>query len=239
MYSASNACQSRTAQKDGAAVSRRRQTGPTSVFKRARRPGALLIQLNARRRPALYPVLWREFQAELGDEAHPRRVGRIRGIDAGRRGCCGRGREIPSGTHARRHRGARRTAGLGACGICAPRSDRRRYGQIRGILCSDALARAKMEAEASGARQVQTELRFGDSAGEIQNLQDETGADAIVLGSRGRRLAGLLLEACRRRWPPLRHARRSSRASMAPRKPGAALTMRPGARRSLRLRAPR
>jgi nucleotide-binding universal stress UspA family protein len=37
-------------------------------------------------------------------------------------------------------------------------------------------------------------VRFGDPADEILKCREETGADAIVLGSRGRgRIAGLLL----------------------------------------------
>jgi nucleotide-binding universal stress UspA family protein len=58
----------------------------------------------------------------------------------------------------------------------------------------DALNRARKQAAACGAGSVRAEILFGDPADEILRLQKQTGADLIVVGSRGRgRLAGLLL----------------------------------------------
>ncbi|HUC67798.1 MAG TPA: universal stress protein [Stellaceae bacterium] len=70
-------------------------------------------------------------------------------------------------------------------------------GAIEGIaegLARDALNKARKQALACGAGSVRAELRFGDAADEVLGFQKQTGADLIVVGSRGRgRLAGLLL----------------------------------------------
>lgn len=67
-------------------------------------------------------------------------------------------------------------------------------GQFAESFARDMLENAQKQAQARGAESVRSEIRFGDPAQEILKFQEETGADAIVLGSRGRgRLAGLLL----------------------------------------------
>jgi nucleotide-binding universal stress UspA family protein len=67
-------------------------------------------------------------------------------------------------------------------------------GQFAESVARDTLENARAQALAHGAGPVRSEIRFGDTAEEILKCREETGADAVVLGSRGRgRLAGLVL----------------------------------------------
>ncbi len=67
-------------------------------------------------------------------------------------------------------------------------------GQFAESFARDALDDARAQAVARGAGSVRSEIRFGDPAQEILKFREETAADAIVVGSRGRsRLAGMLL----------------------------------------------
>jgi nucleotide-binding universal stress UspA family protein len=67
-------------------------------------------------------------------------------------------------------------------------------GQFAESFARDALENARARALAHGAVPSRSELRFGDTAEEILKFREEIGADAVVLGSRGRgRLAGALL----------------------------------------------
>ncbi len=67
-------------------------------------------------------------------------------------------------------------------------------GQFSESFARDMLENARTQAQARGAAPVRSEIRFGDPAEEILKFQAETGADAVVVGSRGRgRLAGLVL----------------------------------------------
>jgi len=61
-------------------------------------------------------------------------------------------------------------------------------------LAREALNKARKQALACGAGSVRAEIRFGDAADEVLGFQKQSGADLIVVGSRGRgRLTGLLL----------------------------------------------
>jgi nucleotide-binding universal stress UspA family protein len=67
-------------------------------------------------------------------------------------------------------------------------------GQFAVSFARDALENARTQAVARGIDPVRSEIRTGDPSEEILKFQGETGADAIVVGSRGRgRLAGMLL----------------------------------------------
>jgi nucleotide-binding universal stress UspA family protein len=67
-------------------------------------------------------------------------------------------------------------------------------GQFAESFARDTLQNARAHAMAHGAGPVRSEIRFGDPAEEILKCREETAADAVVIGSRGRgRLAGLLL----------------------------------------------
>ena len=67
-------------------------------------------------------------------------------------------------------------------------------GQFAESFARDTLENARAQALARGAGSVRLEIRFGDPAEEILKCREETGADAVILGSRGRgRLIGLLL----------------------------------------------
>lgn len=67
-------------------------------------------------------------------------------------------------------------------------------GHFAESVARDALAKARKQAAARGAESIRTEVGFGDPAQEILKFQEQTGAELIVVGSRGRgRLAGLLL----------------------------------------------
>ncbi len=67
-------------------------------------------------------------------------------------------------------------------------------GQFAESFARDALEKARAQAVARGAGPVRSEIRFGDPAQEILKFREETEADAIIIGSRGRgRLAGVLL----------------------------------------------
>ena len=89
-----------------------------------------------------------------------------------------------------------------SAGVRHPATDLRVPPRVQTVAVSDvptdaaedALAQAKARAEAKGARRVETETRAGEPAEMILSVAKERGADAIVLGKRGRgRLAGLLL----------------------------------------------
>jgi nucleotide-binding universal stress UspA family protein len=67
-------------------------------------------------------------------------------------------------------------------------------GQFAVSFARDALENARARAVARGIDPVRSEIRVGDPSEEILKFQEETGADAIIIGSRGRgRLAGMLL----------------------------------------------
>lgn len=67
-------------------------------------------------------------------------------------------------------------------------------GQVAVSFARDALENARARAVARGIDPVRSEIRVGDPSEEILKFQEETGADAIIVGSRGRgRLAGMLL----------------------------------------------
>jgi len=67
-------------------------------------------------------------------------------------------------------------------------------GQFAESFARDALEKARAQAMAHGAGRIRSEIRFGDPAEEILKFREETGADAVIVGRRGRgRLAGLLL----------------------------------------------
>jgi nucleotide-binding universal stress UspA family protein len=67
-------------------------------------------------------------------------------------------------------------------------------GGIAEGLARDALNQARKRALTCGAGSVRSEIRFGDAADEVLRFQKQSGADLIVVGSRGRsRLTGLLL----------------------------------------------
>lgn len=67
-------------------------------------------------------------------------------------------------------------------------------GQFAESFARDMLEKAQAKATARGAREIRSEIRFGDAAQEILRVREETVADAIVVGSRGRsRLVGALL----------------------------------------------
>jgi nucleotide-binding universal stress UspA family protein len=66
--------------------------------------------------------------------------------------------------------------------------------QFAESLARDTLENARAHALAHGSGPVRSEIRFGDAAEEILKCREETGADAVVVSSRGHgRLAGLLL----------------------------------------------
>jgi nucleotide-binding universal stress UspA family protein len=67
-------------------------------------------------------------------------------------------------------------------------------GRFAEGLARDALNKARKQAAACGAGSVRSEILFGDAADEVLRFQKQSGADLIVVGSRGRgRLAGFLL----------------------------------------------
>lgn len=66
--------------------------------------------------------------------------------------------------------------------------------QVAVSFARDALEGARAQAAIRGLDPVRSEIRTGDPSEEILKFLAETGADAIVVGSRGRgRLAGMLL----------------------------------------------
>lgn len=87
-------------------------------------------------------------------------------------------------------------------GIPHPATDPRAPMRLQTVAVSDVptdaaedvLAKAKARVEARGAQGVETEIRAGEPAEMILSVANDRGADAIVLGKRGRgRLAGVLL----------------------------------------------
>lgn len=67
-------------------------------------------------------------------------------------------------------------------------------GQFAVSFARDALENARAQAVARGIDPVRSEIRTGDPSEQILKFQEETGADAIIVGSRGRgRFAGMLL----------------------------------------------
>lgn len=67
-------------------------------------------------------------------------------------------------------------------------------GRFAEGLARAALDKARAQAVACGADAVRSKILFGDAPEEVLRFQEQTKADLIVVGSRGRgRLAGLLL----------------------------------------------